>query len=98
MSSPLEAYVKATVFLAGRMTENFAFMTLSRKYLFIFSGRFIYEAKAMRKNEGKVRESDCFAHAAKDTCSNSKQHLQINFPLHSKHTPAPLYRLTGCAV
>ena len=91
-------YVKATVFLAGRMTENFAIMKLSRTYLFLFSSRFISEAKAMGKNEGKVRGSDCFAHTAKDRCSNSKQHLQINFPFHSKHTPAPLYRLTGCAV
>jgi hypothetical protein len=92
-------YVKAIVFLAGRMTENFAVMKLSRKYVIIFSGRFICETKVTRKNEGKkVRESDCFAHVAKDRCSNSKQHLQINYPLHSKHNPAPLYRLTGCAV
>jgi len=48
------------------MTENIAVMKLSRKYPFIFSGRFISEAEAMRKNEGKVRESDFFAHAAKD--------------------------------
>jgi len=91
-------HVKATLFLAGRMTENFAVMKLSRKYTFIFSGRFISEAKAIRKNERKVRKSVCFAHAAKERCSYSKQHLQINFPLHSKHTPAPLYRLTGWAV
>lgn len=52
----------------------------------------------MRKNECQVRESDRFAHAAEERSSNSKQHLQINFPLHSKHTPAPLYRLTGCVV
>jgi hypothetical protein len=90
-------HFKATVFLGGRMTENFAVMTLSRKNLFIFSSRFISESRAMRKTGGKVRESDCFAHAAKDRSSNSKQHLQINFPLHSKHTPAPLYRLTGRA-
>jgi len=65
---------------------------------FFFSGRFISEAKATRKNEGKVRESDCFVHAAKEGCSYSKQHLQINFPLHSKHTPAPLSRLNGWTV
>jgi len=42
-------YVKATVFLTGRITENFVVKKLSRKYTFIFSGRFISEAKARER-------------------------------------------------